>query len=229
MGSPATADLTYLQNNVNTLDAQLALSVANTGMTQANKQNLYNTIIANKNSDIQQANDSLLAQTNAMRALYYYQGQDNKLNDVNRAILGTTTEQANALQNDSDLAKRQNEINEWETGDKMDTLFVYQMLLILLCIIIVLSYLWKIAILSTSMYITFSILTTATFVLTLLNRAQYTSLKRDTRFWHQRQFPQSEGGGSACAVANSIAANVNAITDLGGYAASQFSNVTTGA
>jgi hypothetical protein len=228
MGSPAAADLTYLQNNVNTLDAQLALSVANTGMTQANKQNLYNTIIANKNSDIQQANDSLLAQTNAMRALYYYQGQDNRLNDVNKSILGTTTEQANALQNDSGLAKRQNEINEWETGNKMDTLFVYQMSLILLCVIVVLSYLWKIAVLGTYMFTIFTILLVCVFFFTLANRAQYTSLKRDTRFWHQRQFPNAAGPSNACAIAESIADDLNAITDLGGYATGQIGNVTSG-
>jgi uncharacterized membrane protein len=228
MGSPAAADLTYLQNNVNTLDAQLALSVANTGMTQANKQSLYNTIIANKNSDIQQANDSLLAQTNAMRALYYYQGQDNRLNDVNKSILGTTTEQANALQNDSGLAKRQNEINEWETGDKMDTLFVYQMSLILLCVIVVLSYLWKLAVLGTATFVIFIILLLCVFFFTLANRAQYTSLKRDTRFWHQRQFPNAGPPTNVCAIGEEIAADLSAITDLGGYAQGQMGNMTSG-
>jgi hypothetical protein len=36
------------------------------------------------------------------------------------------------------LAKRQNEINEWEAGNKRDTLFIYQMMLVGLSLTIIL-------------------------------------------------------------------------------------------
>jgi hypothetical protein len=223
----------WLQNNVSALDAQLATSVAQSYATSDNKRNLYESIIANKNTDIQTANADLLAQSNAIHGLYYYRGRNNQLNNVNKSLLGTTTGQADALLSDNDLAKRQNEINEWETGNKMDTLFVYQQFLIILCTSVVLSYLWKSGIIGNTVFTTLMIVLVLVFILTVVNRAQYTNLKRDTRYWHQRRFPTSEiTTPSACDIANTIVNDTNnisrALADLGGYGTSNTGVVTSG-
>jgi hypothetical protein len=217
MSTPNLAtDSAYLQNNVNLLNAQLALSIANQSMSNENKQKLYQSILANKNSDMQLANSALLAQTNAVHGLYYYESRNNQLNNVNKSLLGTTTGQANALQSDNNLAKRQNEINEWETGNKMDTLFIYQLLLIVLCISVVFAYLWKADILGTMTFMSLEIILGVIFILTVINRGQYTNLKRDTRYWNQRRFPTSGTAPSSC-VGDAIEAQLDAISDLGGF------------
>jgi hypothetical protein len=223
-----STDSAWLQNNVNVLNAQLALSTASELQSANNKQNLYNAIIANKNTDIASANSDLLSQSNAIHGLYYYQGRNNQLNNVNNALLGTTTGQANALQNDNDLAKRQNEINEWETGNKMDTLFIYQQLLIILCATIILSFLWQKGMIGTTVFTIFMVLLALIFIFTTVNRAQYTNFKRDLRYWNQRRFPTSQVAPNACAVAEQIGDNINAISDLGGYSNKLITNITTG-
>jgi len=223
-----STDSSWLQNNVNVLNAQLALSTASELQSANNKKNLYNAIIANKNTDIASANNDLLSQSNAIHGLYYYQGRNNQLNNVNKALLGTTTGQANALQNDNDLAKRQNEINEWETGNKMDTLFIYQQLLIILCATIILSFLWQKGMIGTTVFITFMAILALIFIFTIVNRAQYTNFKRDLRYWNQRRFPTSQVAPNACAVAEEVIADINAIADLGGYSNKLITNITSG-
>jgi len=90
---------------------------------------------------------------------------------------------------DAGLARRQNEINQWEAGNKMDTLFVYQQMLIILSAIIIMTYFLKKGILSTTVFWSLTGILIAIFVFTVANRAQYTDKIRDTRYWNKRQFP----------------------------------------
>jgi hypothetical protein len=220
--------MSSLQDAANNLNAQLAISVANSTLTNANKQQLYNDIMASKNTDITQTHDSLLAQSNAIHGLYYYQQKNSQLNDVNQSLLGTTTGQATVLKSDSDLAKRQNEINEWETGNKMDTLFVYQQFLIILCATVIISYLWKMGIVSTTVFATLLAILVLIFIFTVVNRAQYTNLKRDTRYWNRRQFPTTGISTSGTCSTSSTApssSNFGGIGDLGGFGATNTTGI----
>ena len=89
----------------------------------------------------------------------------------------------------ADLAKRQNEINQWDAGNKLDTLFVYQQILIILCAIIIMTYLFKQGFLSSTAFWSLTAILVLIVIFTIVNRAQYTYLIRDTRYWDKRQFP----------------------------------------
>lgn len=223
----------WLEDNVSALNAQLAIAVSKSVLSDTNKNDLYMSIINNKNTDIEDVNDALLAESNAIHGLYYYQGRNSQLNDVNQSLVGTTTGQANALVSDNDLAKRQNEINEWETGNKLDTLFIYQQLLIILCATVILSYIWKTGIIGNTVFIILLVLLGLIFIFTVVNRAQYTNLKRDTRYWNQRRFPTTGVSSvSACDVVNELESNVGllsgALADLGGFGTSNTGTTTSG-
>ena len=83
---------------------------------------------------------------------------------------------------DADIATRQAEINDWSYNNKMDTLFVFQILFVSIlfaCILVA----CKGAGLISSVYIWYSLGIVAVIViLTIINRAMYTNYRRDSRY-----------------------------------------------
>ena len=108
-------------------------------------------------------------------------------------IYNTLKSQADNLRTANTNAKRQYEINEWTSNNKLDTLFFYQVLLICLTITAPLLYLNKNGMLpSAAFYGIVGVLGIAV-VLTLLIRYQYTVGSRDLRYWNRRRFAQMGG------------------------------------
>jgi len=156
---------------------------------QEAQQNLYNDVTGKKDAAINAAYGELLANSNALHGMNYYLKRNTQLNAVQNDIIGTATAQASAIQNDQNLAIRQNQINEWEASNKLDTLFVYQMLLIGLSIMIILTYLYRQNMIGSSIFYGVSLLLSLIIIFTIVNRAQYTKSVRDRRFWNKRRFP----------------------------------------
>jgi len=156
---------------------------------QQAQQNLYNDVTSKKDAAMANAYGELKANTNALHGLQYYLKRNTQLNAVQEDIVGTVKAQAAAVQEDQNMAKRQNEINEWEVGNKRDTLFIYQMMLVGLSLTIILAFLMRIGIISDYLFygLLFVLLVILTF--TIVNRAQYTNFIRDRRFWNKRRFP----------------------------------------
>jgi hypothetical protein len=156
---------------------------------QQAQQNLYNDVTGKKDAAMASAYGELKANTNALHGLQYYLKRNMQLNKVQEDIVGTVKAQAAAVQEDQNMAKRQNEINEWEAGNKRDTLFIYQMMLVGLSITIILAYLMSIGLISGFLFygLVFGLLVILIF--TIVNRAQYTNNIRDRRFWNKRRFP----------------------------------------
>ena len=88
----------------------------------------------------------------------------------------------------TDLATRQFQINEWAFRNKLETLFVFQLVFIALTFVAVLTYLYSIGLMN--IYLLGLISTVIVFVLAIMiaNRAAYTSKVRDKRFWNRRLF-----------------------------------------
>ena len=156
---------------------------------QEAQQNLYNDVTGKKDAAINAAYGELLANSNALHGMNYYLKRNTQLNTVQNDIIGTATAQASAIQEDQNLAIRQNEINEWEASNKLDTLFVYQMLLIGLSIMIIFTYLYRQNMIGSSIFYGVGLLLALRITFTIVNRAQYTKSVRDRRFWNKRRFP----------------------------------------
>jgi hypothetical protein len=156
---------------------------------QQAQQNLYNDVTGKKDAAMASAYGELKANTNALHGLQYYLKRNVQLNKVQEDIVGTVKAQASAIEEDQNLAKRQNEINEWEAGNKRDTLFVYQMMLVGLSITIILAYLMSIGIIGSYLFYGLVLIIVLIFIFTIVNRAQYTNAIRDRRFWNKRRFP----------------------------------------
>ncbi len=99
------------------------------------------------------------------------------------SMSGKTPEQYN-----TDLATRQVEINEWAYNNKMDTLFVFQMMFIGIVFLTILMYLKVSGILGNAFVLYIAILFIIIMVLIIINRSMFTNSKRDGKFWNRRRF-----------------------------------------
>lgn len=88
------------------------------------------------------------------------------------------------------LLNRQIEISEWTYNDRMETLFIFQILFISLMIVAILMYLRGAGALGGAFvgYAIFLLLIVVIIIIT--NRAMYTNKVRDKRAWSKRQFEQ---------------------------------------
>jgi len=185
-------DIQTLIDTIRNLEAQAAVAAAADSNNTIQTAPLLQSIQQQKGSAINAAYGDLQDSTNALHALYYYGARDADLSGAQSVALQAIGRSANELQMDEQLAKRQNEINQWSASNKLDTLFVYQQLLIIISATIVLVYLMKRGLLSpTAMYMIAGLLVLI-FIFTILNRGQYTKTLRDKRFWNKRVFEKQD-------------------------------------
>ena len=78
------------------------------------------------------------------------EANDSKI--ISDNILKTVQSGAEEITETSNLAKRQSEINQWVYGNKRETLFVYQMLLIVITLSIIFTYLWANSLMGNGLY-----------------------------------------------------------------------------
>jgi hypothetical protein len=177
-----------MSNTATSLQQQVssqALLALGQGQTQSQ---LEAAILQQKSTARGAALSDLQSSTNAVHALYYYGLRNADLSGAQDVALTTLKNSVQQMNNDSGLAKRQNEINQWTASNKLDTLFVYQQLLIILCTTIILVYLWKRSLLSTTVFFIIVGVLGLIFLFTILNRLQYTNKLRNTQYWNKRRF-----------------------------------------
>lgn len=183
-------DTTQLLQDVETSQALQQMDPQSLQRYLQNAQDrLYRDVTASKDGAIQKAYGDLEQASTTQHAIFYYQQRNQDLSNIQGQVYQDRKGNADAVLHDRDLAKRQFEMNQWETGNKMDTLFVYQQLLIILCATIVLSYLWNRNIISAYVFFGVVFVLTCIFVFTIVDRSQYTNSLRDSRYWSQRLFP----------------------------------------
>jgi hypothetical protein len=188
-------DISTIISQIQVLEEQGAgLSAAN----QLTNASLLAAIDAQKRGAYNAAYGDLQNNTNTLHSLYYYGLRDADLSGAQLAAINTLSASANQLVHDEQLAKRQNEINQWSAGNKADTLFVYQQLLIILCATIILVYLLKRGILSTTVFGLILGTLALIFVFTIINRVQYTTKLRDKQYWNKRTFEKESGSMNIC-------------------------------
>jgi len=112
----------------------------------------------------------------------------------------------------TDLATRQVEINEWTYNNKMDTLFVFQIIFLAILMISLLIALKGYGLLGSAVTWYSAGIITLLCVIVVFNRAYYTAVLRDKRYWNERRF--SDDGVKSGALApgsTAIQDNVDAI------------------
>jgi uncharacterized membrane protein len=95
-----------------------------------------------------------------------------------------------AEQHNIQLLNRQIEISEWTYSDRMETLFVFQVIFIALMIVAILLYLRGSG-MAGGGFVWYAIaLLMFVVILIIVNRSMYTNKIRDKRAWNRRDFSQ---------------------------------------
>lgn len=127
--------------------------------------------------------------TNQLNTYSYY----TRNKDVNNLIeypMARMRTDAQGLKMDNMNAQRQYEINQWTSGNRADTLFVYQIIFVLIMALSILTGLWRMGYISTGL-LSFAVFgSIVAIVLIIVARAQYTAFQRNKRYWNKRQFPR---------------------------------------
>lgn len=191
----------------------------------ARKDELLSNVL-NEHSDTFQKvyGDVGRASAAANNAMYYYV-RNKDLNTLETAIVNKSGNEAKAATHDSQLAKRQYEINEWTANNKLDTLFVFQMILIALAVTGPMIYLNRANIIPMTVVTVVLGLVYLAILFTIVVRAQYTNYSRDKRYWNRRVFKNMGGPPftiPTCITPEGIA---GALDDLGNSIATEYQNV----
>lgn len=106
---------------------------------------------------------------------------------------------------DADSLERQVQISEWTYQDKLETLFIFQLMYIGLLVLILFMVLAKIGFFRTGfVYLIAVIIAIALFMIWFF-RSAYTKNIRDKRQWNRRRFP-GDGSTNPAVPASDVAA-----------------------
>ena len=156
---------TYLAGQASTLQSTLTGQFADSfGQSLANTQNTA------RNFDIM---------TN-------YTTQSSNLNTVVKDLAGTQDYNMSTAKRNSDTAQRNQEIQEGYYNNKLDTLFVFQLIFISLCVLAAIAFAAKMGFISNTLVGVLIGFQIVVIILIISNRAIYTEKVRNKRYWNKR-------------------------------------------
>ena len=160
---------------------------------QKAQDNLYKDVTAQKDGAFGKLYGDLEQATTTNHAMFYYNQRNDAIGKLQKEVYESRKGAADAVIHDRDLAKRQVELNQWSAGNKLDTLFIYQQLFLILTATIVLLFLWLKGAIGAPLFVGVVLVLIAIFTFTVVERAQFTQFLRDGRYWNRRKFPTYTG------------------------------------
>jgi hypothetical protein len=160
-----------------------------TQFISSRKADLYDKVTKEHSDNFEKVHGDMIRAGDTIKNISYYYVRNKDLDNAQLSLFDSAKTEAEAAMYDSQIAKRQFEINEWTAGNKMDTLFVMQLTFIALMIVAPLLYMTRLGYIPVTVFSMISFLLLVALVLTFVVRYQYTSKSRDFRFWNQRRFP----------------------------------------
>ncbi len=158
-----------------------------------NKENVLDRIIDSKNDNIAKTISDMDRAIDTQNSTYMYYKRNNDFLKLGEDPVKRMQQDVRNLQEDRDSAQRQYEINQWTSGNRADTLFIYQVIFIAVLVQALFTGLWRMGIISAGFVAFLAFWLVVIVLFTTLNRAQYTSYSRNKRFWNKRDFPRFGG------------------------------------
>jgi hypothetical protein len=132
--------------------------------------------------------EDLRGADNNITSTAYYISRTGDLVNLTGDIDTVAVKQLTTSDINSDLVTRQNEINEWSNENKLETLYFLQVLFLCLTFIASMVYLQSRGLISSYLLNLFIVLAAAFAVFVLVNRARFTAVRRDSRYWSKLRF-----------------------------------------
>jgi hypothetical protein len=149
---------------------------------------IKNLALADKDDVMGTIYSSFGATLDNYKSAAYYDQRNKDVKQLQDAVVARTAAESEAYDRDIENAKRQSQINDWSAYNKLDTLFVSQLLFIALVFIAPLVYLKTRYIIPSSVFYGILLIVVLILVFTITWRVQYTDKSRSNRFWHRRRF-----------------------------------------
>ncbi len=158
-----------------------------------NQDEVTNRVFTDKDENIAKILGDLDRAVDTQKNTYYYYQRNKDLLKLSQDPVDRMKRDTNALIHDRDLAQRQYEINQWSSGNREDTLFVYQVIFIVVLILTLLTSMWRMGIIGTPLisFVTFWLIVIV--IMTIVNRGHYTEFLRNKRYWNKKDFPRFSG------------------------------------
>jgi hypothetical protein len=167
------------------------------GMTEQEKQayfnsqkeNLMNTLLSDREATFQKTHTDALRNNAIQNSLLFYQQRNRDLDELGTTLKGQNVAAIQTAAYNADLATRQYEVNEWSYNNKLDTLFVFQILFVTLLFSAILVYLHKAGFFSAAFLGLIVGIVLFINVMIIANRATYTDKTRNRRYWNKKNYP----------------------------------------
>lgn len=160
---------------------------------QSQQDKVYKDVTKQKDGTFQKVYGDLSRATKAQESAIMHNKRNMELSILNQKILDEQKRAADTITQDKNLANRKYEMNEWTVNNKKDTLFVFSMLFIVLSGLVLITVLWRMGILGTSLWLLLAAPMIIIFVFTVVNRSQYTDVLRNKRYWNRQIFEGKYG------------------------------------
>ncbi len=155
-----------------------------------NSDAIIDSINNNKDGNTNKIMGDLTRAMDTQKNVYYYYQRNRDLLRMGQDPVNRLKRDSDGLIHDRDVAQRQYEINQWTSGNRADTLFVYQLIFICVLTLALFTSMWRMGVVSTGFLGLLIFALIIIIILTIVNRAQYTAFTRDQRYWNKRQFPK---------------------------------------
>ncbi len=165
-----------------------------TDFVGSNVVGAIDSVKAQKSSKFNDLFDQMLGADNNITSAAYYLGRTRDLTDFAKDVDDLMVKQLNVTDVNTGLAHRQHEINDWANFNKLDTLYIMQILFVSLSFVGILAYLLSTGTIAHPLFAFLSYSIAAVSILMLIIRWRYTNVGRDGRYWHKARFPRQQGG-----------------------------------
>lgn len=174
----------------------IALNDALSGMTQAeintykagNAASLNSSLENNLSNAFMPSLNNVITSANNYDLVSNYKISSGNLDTTLGDLKKQQNTNVNIASRNTATASRFREIKEWYYNNKLDTLFVFQLIFISLTLLAVLAYLVKINIIGVGVFGAMIGILIVVNILVIANRAVYTDKVRDKRYWSKRAF-----------------------------------------
>lgn len=155
---------------------------------QSQQERVYNDIVKQKEDTFSKVYGDFERATKVEESILMHNKRSRELSDMVDSVYQNQEKTANAVVQDKNLSKRKHEMNEWSVGNKQDTLFVFSSLFILLSGLLLLTGIWRMGLISSSLWVALAIPLILVFLLIILSRWRYTDTMRNKRYWNKQIF-----------------------------------------
>lgn len=149
---------------------------------------LYRDIIKQNDDSFKKVYGDLEKSYNDQESILLADESTKNIVDLHEKLFRNQEKQLDRVNNDKILNNRKYEMNEWSVNNKQETLFVYSMLFVILCICIILIFLWKYGLIGTVFLGVSIFILLIVIIFTIIYKTNYTNVLRDRRYWNRRNF-----------------------------------------